>query len=79
MKRLREFALKELGSLPEQVRSLRYPIYLLDPHLLDRVRPVYRQDVFVEKSVRGREEQKTILAGPSSHGHKDKRSHPYRK
>ncbi|MEK6760285.1 MAG: YgiQ family radical SAM protein [Deltaproteobacteria bacterium] len=80
MKRLREFALKELGSLPEQVQ-----VFTPTPSTYSTLiywtgcDPYTGKTCFVEKSVRGREEQKTILAGPSSHGHKDKRSHPYRK
>ena len=66
MKRLRAFALKELGGVPEQVQ-----VFTPTPSTYSTLMywtgkdPLTGKSVFVEKTERGREEQKTVLLGSS--------------
>lgn len=66
MKKLRAFALKELGGVPEQVQ-----VFTPTPSTYSTLMywtgkdPFTGKDVFVEKTERGREEQKTVLLGDS--------------
>lgn len=66
MKRLRSFALKELGTVPEQVQ-----VFTPTPSTYSTLiywtekDPFTDEPCFVEKSGRGREEQKSILTGPA--------------
>ena len=66
MKRLRAFALKELGGVPEQVQ-----VFTPTPSTYSTLMYWTGKDaftgksVFVEKTERGREEQKTVLLGSS--------------
>ncbi|MBI5888587.1 MAG: YgiQ family radical SAM protein [Deltaproteobacteria bacterium] len=65
MARLRSFALKELGRLPEQVQ-----VFTPTPSTYSTLSywtgcdPFTGKPCFVEKSARGREAQKSILTGP---------------
>jgi uncharacterized radical SAM protein YgiQ len=64
MKKLRSFALKELGTVPEQVQ-----VFTPTPSTYSTLiywtgrDPFTGKDCFVERSERGREDQKAILAG----------------
>ena len=66
MKRLRAFALKELGGVPEQVQ-----VFTPTPSTYSTLMywtgkdPFTGNSVFVERTERGREEQKTVLLGSS--------------
>ncbi len=66
MKRLRAFALKELGGVPEQVQ-----VFTPTPSTYSTLMywtgkdPRTGKNIFVEKTERGREEQKTVLLGSS--------------
>ncbi|MFQ5737220.1 MAG: YgiQ family radical SAM protein [Thermodesulfobacteriota bacterium] len=66
MKRLRSFAIKELGTVPEQVQVFT-PTPSTYSTLMYRTGrdPFTGGPCFVEKSERGREAQKSVLAGPS--------------
>ncbi|MBI5236810.1 MAG: YgiQ family radical SAM protein, partial [Deltaproteobacteria bacterium] len=65
MTRLKSFALKELGTLPEQVQ-----VFTPTPSTYSTLiywtgcDPFTGKPCFVEKSARGREMQKSVLAGP---------------
>ncbi len=67
MKRLKSFALKELGAVPEQVQ-----VFTPTPSTYSTLAywterdPFTDKPCFVEKSARGREEQKSILTGHSA-------------
>lgn len=72
MKRLKTFALKELGTVPEQVQ-----VFTPTPSTYSTLMywterdPFTGKPCFVEKSVKGREEQKAILAGSPIHNKKE--------
>ncbi|MBI4948717.1 MAG: YgiQ family radical SAM protein [Deltaproteobacteria bacterium] len=67
MRRLKEFALKELGTVPEQVQ-----VFTPTPSTYSTLiywterDPFTNEPCFVEKSARGREAQKSILTGPEA-------------
>lgn len=79
MKRLKSFALKELGTLPEQVQ-----VFTPTPSTYSTLiywterDPKTGKPCFVEKSERGREEQKSILAGPNIRQEKKREQDPER-
>ncbi|MBI5587042.1 MAG: YgiQ family radical SAM protein [Deltaproteobacteria bacterium] len=79
MKRLKSFALKELGTLPEQVQ-----VFTPTPSTYSTLiywtehDPKTGKPCFVEKSERGREEQKSILAGPNIRNEKKREQDPKR-
>ncbi|HBG45371.1 MAG TPA: YgiQ family radical SAM protein [Deltaproteobacteria bacterium] len=74
MKKLREFALKELGTVPEQVQ-----VFTPTPSTYSTLMywtgrdPSTGDTCFVEKSDKGRERQKSILTGPDIMKRNDKR------
>ena len=74
MKKLREFALKELGTVPEQVQVFT-PTPSTYSTLMYRTGrdPSTGDTCFVEKSDKGRERQKSILTGPDIMKRNDKR------
>ncbi|TAN60469.1 YgiQ family radical SAM protein, partial [bacterium] len=67
MTRLKSFALKELGTVPEQVQ-----VFTPTPSTYSTLSywtgrdPFTNKPCFVEKSAKGREAQKSILTGPST-------------
>lgn len=77
MKKLRSFALKELGTVPEQVQ-----VFTPTPSTYSTLMywtgqdPFTGKPCFVEKSVRGREEQKSILAGTDNKDNRGKQDSP---
>lgn len=78
MKKLKSFALKELGTVPEQVQ-----VFTPTPSTYSTLMywtgrdPFTGKTCFVEKSTKGREHQKEILTGPSIR--KDKKETPVKK
>jgi len=76
MERLKSFALKELGTLPEQVQ-----VFTPTPSTYSTLSywtgcdPFTGKPCFVEKSVKGRETQKSALSGPCLKKGKKKNRH----
>lgn len=74
MKRLKAFAIKELGTLPEQVQ-----VFTPTPSTYSTLMywtgrdPFTGKSCFVERSAKGKEAQKAILAGQGGHGNKTAR------